>query len=169
MGMNSYVIKKASPADVPEIKKLLVYVWSFAFPSILSSDTIKKVTSVCFDEELLASQVHDKAVAFLVAKDETAKIVGVANARADEDKVIVLNRIYVNPAVHESGIGKRLLDEIIEYFKGAEKIQLEVVENNVASIAFYRNYGFQITGANINHIDDVLLPVKVMEKIVSSR
>jgi len=168
MVMNSYVIKKASPSDVIEIKKLLVYVWTFTFQSILSPYTIKKVTSVCFDEGLLASQVIDKTIAFFVVRDETDKIVGVANAREDENKVIILNRLYVHPALHEYGIGKKLLDEIIKYFQGAEKILLEVLENNVDSIEFYLKYGFRITGTNINIIDDVILHVKVMEKIVSS-
>jgi len=158
--MNSYVIKKASPSDVIEIKKLLVYVWTFTFQSILSPYTIKKVTSVCFDEGLLASQVIDKTIAFFVVRDETDKIVGVANAREDENKVIILNRLYVHPALHEYGIGKKLLDEIIKYFQGAEKILLEVLENNVDSIEFYLKYGFRITGTNLH--------VKVMEKIVSS-
>ncbi|MDQ5988306.1 MAG: hypothetical protein CSYNP_04066 [Syntrophus sp. SKADARSKE-3] len=169
MFINSYVIKNASPSDVIEIKNLLVYVWTFTFQSILSPYAIKKVTSACFDEELLASQVNDEKIIFLVVRDETAKIVGIANAREDENKVIILNRLYVHPSVHNYGIGKKLLDEIIKYFQGAEKILLEVVENNVDSIEFYLKYGFKITGVNINIIDDVILHVKVMEKIVNDK
>jgi len=162
--MNTLIIKKASPSDVLEIKQLLVYVWEITFHSLLSPYTIKKVTSVCYDEALLAAQINDPSITFLVAVDESGKILGAANAREDEDRVVILNRLYVHPSCQKNGVGTKLLNEIVKGFPIAEKILLEVVANNIDSINFYLNYGFQITGLNINTVENVTLHVKVLQK-----
>lgn len=166
--MNQYSIKNVSLSDVAEIRKLLVYVWGITFDPLLSSHTINQVTSICFDEALLADQIKDPSNTFLMAVDEGGKILGMANARQDENQTIILNRLYVHPSFHGNGIGTILLDSMIRCFQNAGNILLEVVNNNDDSIRFYLNYGFQITGTNENIIGDIILSVNVMEKKIMS-
>ncbi len=155
---------RASSSNAHQLNRLLVNTWELTFQSILSRETINTVTSVCFDENLLESQIDDPANVFLIALDKESEILGMANAKEDEHKVIILNRLYVNPFYHGYGIGRALLDEMINHFKSADKMLLEVVADNYPAINFYLNYGFQIAGENKNIIDGITLNVKVMEK-----
>ncbi len=157
-------ITRAEKSEAVEISRFLTYVWQYTFHSLLPLSTIKKVTSVCFDPELLASQIENTDMLFLAAKGENAAIVGVTNAVQGNDAVVYVNRLYVHPDFQGQGIGSALLDKIAQYFPSAKKMSLEVVENNAKGVDFYTKRGFKAIRKNQNFIADVILDVIVMEK-----
>lgn len=64
--------------------------------------------------------------------------------------------IGVAPEMRKSGLGKALLDAILDAARsaGAEKIYLEVDERNQAALALYRKAGFRPIGARKRYYRD---------------
>jgi GNAT superfamily N-acetyltransferase len=92
---------------------------------------------------------------FLVAEDDRA-IVGHAFANAREVPFLVLSRLYVRPDRQRSGIGTRLLTEIIRRHPKSMKLQLEVQAGNSKGLCFYLREDFQVVSTEfkdgLNHI-----------------
>ncbi|MCQ2572906.1 MAG: GNAT family N-acetyltransferase [Treponema sp.] len=70
--------------------------------------------------------------------------VGVASA-VIEDGVLFLLNVVVNPACRGKGYGKILVKEILENAcdMGAEKLCLQVVQENSVAINLYKSFGFE--------------------------
>jgi ribosomal protein S18 acetylase RimI-like enzyme len=62
---------------------------------------------------------------------------------------IELKRLYVDPALHGSGVARALMDHAIELARrrGAQTLYLGVWRHNHRAIAFYRKYGFVEVGS----------------------
>ncbi len=153
----------AKETDVDEIKQLLCKVWIDTFRGVLSERIITEIPLTAYDYQLLKSQLQNPSIKFLVAKSTDDEIVGVINAKQDEE-VIYVNRLYVDRAFQGRGIGVKLMAEMINEFLSAKKIILEVVEKNTNGISFYLKNGFSITGKNKSQIGDNVLEVLVLQK-----
>jgi ribosomal protein S18 acetylase RimI-like enzyme len=156
-------IVSAKETDVDEIRQLLCKVWTDTFHGILSEHVVTEISLTAYDSQLLKSQLQNPSIEFLIAKSTNEKIVGVINAKQDEE-VLDINRLYVDPAFQGQGIGSRLIDEMTGKFPLAKKIILEVVEKNTRSINFYLKNNFSIIGKNKSQIGDIFLDVLVLQK-----
>jgi ribosomal protein S18 acetylase RimI-like enzyme len=61
--------------------------------------------------------------------------------------------MYVTPSKRGKGIGKRLLEELVERAKklnGLEQLHLTVVAKNEAAVQLYRSLGFEVYGTERN-------------------
>ncbi len=163
-------IISAKEADVDEIRELLCKVWTNTFEGVLSEKLVTEVPLTAYDHQHLKSQLQNPSIEFLVAKSASDKIVGVINAKQDEE-VIYINRLYVDRAFQGKGVGVRLMDEMTNKFPSAKKIILEVIEKNTNGINFYLKNGFSITGKNKSeiggHVLDVLVLQKKIKQVVS--
>ncbi|HPD56037.1 MAG TPA: GNAT family N-acetyltransferase [Smithellaceae bacterium] len=156
-------IKAAKQTDAMEIRSLLCKVWQDTFEGVLPEKTVTEVPLKAYDYKLLKSQLEDPAVKFLVAKDSTGKIIGVTNAK-QQNEVIYINRLYIDRAYQRMGLGNAFINELIKQFPLAEKVVLEVVEKNAKGISFYLKNGFMVTGKNKSKIGDHVLDVLVLQK-----
>lgn len=86
----------------------------------------------------------------LVARDET-RLVGVALAvltpSAELGHVLNVNDFFVKPDHRRRGVGRRLVQELIEKARDmrVDKISLEVLHDNKAASSFWRSMGFKPT------------------------
>ena len=160
-------IISAKETDVDEIRQLLCKVWTDTFHGILSEHIVTEIPLTAYDSQLLKSQLQNPSIQFLIAKSTNDKIVGVINAKQDEG-VLYINRLYVDPDFQSQGIGIRLIDEMTDKFPSAKKTILEVVEKNTRSIKFYLKNGFSIIGKNKSQIGDNVLDVLVLKKEIKS-
>ncbi|GAA4485049.1 N-acetyltransferase family protein [Microbacterium panaciterrae] len=118
-------------------------------------------TTVTFDEEetVLAHWAHKRellastGLPFLVAEDEAGAVVGFANAQHWREKSAYRysaeNSIYLAPAAAGRGLGKALLEALLdESAKAGLREIIAVIEPTaaVASIALHRRYGFTDAG-----------------------
>jgi ribosomal-protein-alanine N-acetyltransferase len=80
--------------------------------------------------------------------------VGFAVARvvADEAELLLIG---IHPAHRRAGHGRVLLDHLFDSLRraGAERLFLEVAENNQAATAFYRAAGFEPVGRRPNYYE----------------
>jgi ribosomal protein S18 acetylase RimI-like enzyme len=54
----------------------------------------------------------------------------------------MLDRLYVLPSYQGQGVGKSLLESVIEHFKGLKEMFVDVEELNKGAIEFYKRQGF---------------------------
>lgn len=134
-------IAKAVTNDVQAIQGLLKETWVDTYGNYLSQETLDEVYKNWQSIEFLTRQVENPEMYFPVAK-ENDEVVGIATARFTEE-TIVLFRIYVDPGHQRKGIGEALINDVINYYSGAKKIQLHVEVMNGKGQAFYKKHGFK--------------------------
>jgi len=86
---------------------------------------------------------------FRVAKVE-GKVVGFVSgdanwySRRERKRVGAIHEIVVDPDYQGLGVGKRLMENILEYFKkkGLDTAELWVGDENTRAISFYKKFGF---------------------------
>ncbi|MBN9219729.1 MAG: acetyltransferase [Mesorhizobium sp.] len=112
----------------------LVEIWLAAVRAthlFLTEDHIQFFLPLVRDEYLPALEVF-------VALDETGQSSGFAGLSGSK-----LEMLFVDPASHGSGIGRRLVDHAA-VLKG--RIEVDVNEQNPGAVAFYRKLGFAAVG-----------------------
>lgn len=106
----------------------------------------------CFSDSALSYAVLGH---YLTGRDSTILIVrqqsgvaGFAVLRLARDRgrlMGVIVSLGVDPAHREQGIGRRLLRESCRWCRraGAERLRLEVAQDNMPALALYRNQGYR--------------------------
>lgn len=83
----------------------------------------------------------------LVAERHGAPV-GLVSGQVDSKGVGHIGAMWVAPAARSAGVGKRLLESVIDFLwmRKAIEIRLTVTENNANAAALYRRCGFEFTG-----------------------
>jgi ribosomal protein S18 acetylase RimI-like enzyme len=89
----------------------------------------------------------DSRVWLVDATDEDEFVGMAVGFLDDESKTAYLGGMWVEPGRRRSGIGKRLVDTVIEWARarGAVRIELEVNELTRPAVALYQACGFAFT------------------------
>lgn len=139
-------VRTAGERDLAAVRALLVETWHATYDGIYGADRVSAITDDWHSLESLRRRLTRPNSEFLVA-DDGKTIGGMAFAAADDTgKTVALHQLYVLPAFQGRGVGGMLLDEILDDFPDAERVRIEVEEQNGRAIAFYRAYGFVATG-----------------------
>lgn len=69
------------------------------------------------------------------------RLLGVISCRVEEG-IVDIHRLVVDPAQFRKGIGKQLIDYLLEHFRGYE-FRVTTGTANKPAIALYKAYGFQ--------------------------
>ena len=113
-------------------------------------EEIKDVLQTDFDEfwtpGILKSELENELSRYVVAKDGE-EIVGFAGVIILPDDSEITN-IVTKKTMRKKGIGKNLLEKLIEMAKETNKetISLEVNEINIPAINLYKTFGFEEVG-----------------------
>ncbi|MCF6322561.1 MAG: GNAT family N-acetyltransferase [Rhizobiaceae bacterium] len=142
-------VRTASRRDIAAISKLLGEVWHSTYDGIYGPERVTEITSKWHNVNALEKQLTRPASEFLVA-DDGEVIAGMAFGSQIDDKHAKLHQLYVLGQYQGRGVGKMLLDEIEESFFEAKEIVLEVEEQNVGAVSFYKKNGFKQTGKTSN-------------------
>jgi ribosomal protein S18 acetylase RimI-like enzyme len=141
-----FFVRTAGEGDLEAVRALLVETWHATYDAIYGTERVTEITDSWHSIDALRRRLTRPNSEFLVA-DDGERIAGMAFAAADKDgKTVMLYQLYVLPAYQGHGIGGALLDEVLGDFPDAEAVRLEVEEQNIHAIAFYRTYGFEQTG-----------------------
>ena len=102
---------------------------------------------------ILKSELNNNNSLYFVAKEEK-EIVGFVGVLINVDFTEITN-IVVKKDFRKLGIGKMLLEKIIEETKkiNKEMICLEVNENNISAINLYKKYRFEEVGRRKKYYD----------------
>ena len=94
--------------------------------------------------------------------------VGLIGAYANESGIVNLVGLWSAPGHRDVGVATALLEAVGGWAKtiGADRLRMWVVERNEFARAFYRNEGFEPTGATIPYeLDPRLKQVAVVRKV----
>lgn len=139
-------IKKVGVESIPFIKEQAEITWAVAYASILLPGQMQYMLHLFYSENSLQKQMQD-GHQFIIAfnEDMPAGFASYSSKSTDHPKIYRLHKLYINPNQQGKGIGKLLLNFIINEIKhkSATDLELNVNRNNKA-LDFYLNSGFVI-------------------------
>lgn len=157
-------VRTASERDLVAIRALLVETWHATYDAIYGAAKVTEITDEWHSIASLKARLIRPNSEFLVA-DDGKRIGGMAFAAATTDqKIVLLNQLYVHPDWQRRGIGRMLLEEIEASFPEARTLRVEVEEANAPAIAFYRAQGFLTAGNTADCGGGSRLPALIFER-----
>jgi ribosomal protein S18 acetylase RimI-like enzyme len=143
--MGAPLIRAATEADVPQVRRVLVETWHATYDASLGVERVTAITDAWHSIENLTRQVHAAGEMFLVA-EFAGEVVGTASLQTKPDGSVRLARLYVLPRAQRNGIGQALLAEGLRRLGAPAVVTLEVEPGNAAAIRFYEAAGFVVEG-----------------------
>lgn len=121
-------------------------------------DEVAELERICFtvpwSRNMLAEELDNACAAFLVALDDTERVVGYAGLLVVLDEGYITN-VAVRPECRRRGIAEQLLT-VFENFARGNKLAfltLEVRASNYGAIALYGAHGFRGVGRRPNYYE----------------
>lgn len=137
-------VKKANESDVPVIIDLAKATWEPTYHGILSRAQIDFMFNEMYAPAALKHQMISLGHTFLILYIQN-KPAGYASysAKAENDAVYKLQKLYLLPELHNKGLGKVLMNAVEDKVKeeGGKTLELNVNRYNPAR-AFYERVGF---------------------------
>lgn len=145
--MNKFDVRRAKSTDSEAIARIAAETFPLACPPNSSPREL-----ACYIRDNLSSarfrqMIADEHTVVYVARHEN-KTCGFLTVRFSTDHAVDLDKLYVDPIYHGSGVAARLFDQTVECARenGYGSIRLSVSKANSRGIAFYRKAGFAIVG-----------------------
>lgn len=140
-------IRQASEADCALIYSLAVPAWEYAYSEILSKHQFDYMIELMYSKASLKKQMQQGHIFFIANSDENEPV-GFISIRQKTAAVYILEKLYVVPNIHNSGVGRFLVESIEKYIRREQPGQHHVIELNVnrrnKAVGFYNRLGFQI-------------------------
>lgn len=142
-----FFIRSAGETDLDQVASLLHRSWHATYGAIYSAEKVGELTAAWHSPAALKAQLARPDSEFVVA-DDGSRIGGMAYAAmdGDEEDVVVLHQLYVDPDLTGQGIGRDLFAEVETCFPAAKRMRLDVEPKNERALRFYRGLGFSEVG-----------------------
>ncbi len=136
-------VQKATVADIPLIRQLTFAIWPQTYSSIISKEQIDFMLEQMYNPATLQKQIEEGCT-FIIVQDDKEPV-AFASYNETEPTTWKLNKIYILHSQQGKGIGKFIINYIVEEIKanGAKALQLQVNRQNKAK-DFYEKLGFKI-------------------------
>lgn len=121
-------------------------------------DEVAELERICFSapwsRNMLAEELDNALSAFLVALDDTDRVVGYAGLQVVLDEGYITN-VAVRPECRRQGIAGKLLQVFLDFAQGNHLafLTLEVRASNYDAIALYGSRGFRSAGRRKNYYE----------------
>ncbi|RZK56649.1 MAG: GNAT family N-acetyltransferase [Pedobacter sp.] len=162
------LLRKGKEEDLPIISDLAERIWPATYAEYLSDEQLRFMLDKMYNQGELLAQLR-KGYTFLIA-DENGADVGFAcySLENPEEAIYKLHKLYVLPETHGKGVGKILINEVVNLAQraGASALQLNVNRNNKAK-DFYLKAGFIIKETvdldigNSFYMNDYVMELKI--------
>lgn len=161
-------IRNASVKDIPLIRTLAFQVWPQTYRPILSPPQVKYMMRIIYGEDALRRQIQ-AGHQFIIVYNSGVPV-GFASFSETAPTVFKLHKIYIHANQQGKGVGKFVLEQVINSIKprGASVLQLNVNRNNKAK-DFYTSQGFSIIRSeDIDIGSGYFMNDYVMEKVLGT-
>ena len=161
-------IRTADPEDIYTIGYLAQQIWPIAYRNILTKDQLQYMLELLYSPDALKNQMAKHHTFLLAELDEDP--VAFASYSLVSPAKYKLHKLYVLPYLQGKGVGKALIEFILEEIipLGAERFILNVNRNNPAKI-FYEKLGFRVIAEeDVDIGNGYWMNDYVMEKMVLS-
>lgn len=138
-------IRLATVEDLITIEQLAREIWPVTYADKLAPDQLAYMLDMIYSNASLSDQLLQQHHTFLIV-ELAGRPVGFASYSTIEPGVSKLHKIYVHQNTQGQGIGKKLIDHIIEQLQSQsiQTLRLNVKRDNSARF-FYEKLGFVIT------------------------
>lgn len=144
----------ACPEDIPVIQRLSRRIWRAHYPGIISPEQIEYMLAKMYAVEVLKDEMERQGYRYVLAVQDNEPI-GYLAFRMDRGTAsMLLSKIYLDPAHHAKGIGRRMLDHAAHEARqeGCATITLFVNKKNEKAIRAYERFGFTIAESIVTDI-----------------
>ena len=151
----SIIIEKASNSDIKTIQEIATITWVNTY-SFLPQGQIDYMLDLMYNTKSLQLQMQENHQFFLAKLVDDSTNITLPNSinniiafasvsKENANGIFKLNKLYVRPNTQKMGVGKTLLQNVIEYCNqhAATQLQLQVNRGNSAK-TFYEKNGFTI-------------------------
>ena len=139
------LLRKAKEQDIESIQDIADSTWYNTYADYLSAEQIEYMLGKMYNKGALLSQLQEGHL-FLIAEYDRRDVGFAGFSISDhETRSYKLHKLYVLPEMHGQGLGKLLINEVINQIKalGGNYVELNVNRNNKAA-EFYKSAGFEI-------------------------
>jgi ribosomal protein S18 acetylase RimI-like enzyme len=142
---SSLSIRSAGIEDVKTIGFLAHTIWPATYKEILSSGQLDYMMKLIYSTASLSRQILELKHSFLILEDDEAPVGFASYSSLSDQNLYKLHKIYVLPNLQGRGLGKLMIDYIVEKIRscGAVALQLNVNRYNQAR-RFYEKLGFRV-------------------------
>ena len=143
---HAVMIRHAGVKDIAAIGLLAHQVWPKTYGNLMSEDRLQYMLQLIYSPASLKDQMEQQGHTFLLAELDKAPVGFASFSKTGEQGFYKLHKLYVNTDIQGKGLGKALLNAVIEEIKllDAGTLILNVKRDNTA-INFYKKLGFSVT------------------------
>ncbi len=140
-----YQIRTATIEDIPLIQQLTDEIWRPTYKDLMTPEQLEYMIAMIYSTASLTNQMTEKQHKFLLLYDDQRPIGFAAYSTTDEAGIYKLQKIYLHGDYQGKGVGRLLLESVIERVKAANgsTLELDVKRDNKARF-FYEKQGFTI-------------------------
>jgi len=143
---SAVTITAADAADIPEIQRLADEIWRRHYPGIISNAQIDYMLATGYSNEALTDILRAFEGGLALAHREGRAVGFGAWRPVTRSREMKLEKLYVLPEHHRSGIGRALIEHVVARAREGRYavLALNVNRGNAAAIAAYERCGFRI-------------------------
>lgn len=161
-------IKPCGKESIAVIQSLALEIWPDAYGHIITPQQMDYMLDMMYSVSALEKQINSNHQFIIGYYD--GKPVAFASYSADHeiDSHYRLHKIYISTAMQGKGVGKQIIQYIIDNIltKGARTMELNVNRHNKAKL-FYEKLGFTVVRTEDNDIGNgYFMNDYVMQKII---
>ena len=136
-------IRSANLADIPLIRELTMQVWPQTYTPVIGTEQVNYMLDRFYNPDALQQQI-ETGHKFILAYDGTAPV-AFASYSETEPQIYKLHKLYIISGQQGKGIGRFLIDNIVDDLKQlkASALRLNVNRYNTSAQAFYEKTGFR--------------------------
>ncbi|SDL44746.1 L-amino acid N-acyltransferase YncA [Pedobacter sp. ok626] len=139
------LLRNGKEEDIESIQKMANKTWPAAYSDIISAEQIAYMLDKMYNKGELLSQFQ-KGYTFLIAEENDVDLGFASFSIHDSTNCIYkLHKLYVLPEAHGKGLGKLLINEVVNMVRraGGKSLELNVNRDNKAT-KFYLKAGFNV-------------------------
>lgn len=139
------LLRKGKEEDIKSIQEIANKTWPDAYRSLISQEQIEYMLKKMYNRGELLSQLQ-QGYTFLMAEEDDKDLgFAVFSILDSAHHIYKLHKLYVLPEAHGMGVGKLLINEVVNLARRAGGLSLELnVNRENKAVEFYKTAGFSV-------------------------
>jgi len=150
--MRSIDVREAHPDDVDAMREVQHLTWVATYPNEVYGITKEDIEARFRENPETTEERRERRRRYVRTAPfhswvalEGRDLIGFCTIKQDEHEYLI-QALYVLPDYQNKGVGKRLLQTVLDWFGQEKEVVLNVASYNEKAIAFYRAFGFVPNG-----------------------
>ena len=137
-----FILRQASPEEAIYVHELAHRIWKEHYVPIIGTDQVDYMLGKFYTVNALQNQMANGHVFWLIEMDGNPH--GYISVTNQEQGKYFLQKFYLDNGFRGKGLGKQVLNSLIDQYPDLQELRLTVNRQNYKSINFYFKVGFTI-------------------------